>query len=102
MMGAGSSGSPITPVEAWKISAGLAFEKLGGRSLATAVTVVTPALPVKALALPALTTRARAFPPLRLLAHQSTGAERDLEEVKQPATVVPGSRSASSTSGRFL
>ena len=34
--------------------------------------------------------------------HQSTGAERDLERVKQPATVVPWSMTASSTSGRFL
>jgi hypothetical protein len=59
-------------------------------------------LPVKALALPALMTTARARPALRFLTHQSTGAERDFEEVKQPATVVPGSTTASSTSGRFL
>ena len=69
---------------------------------ATALTVATPAFPVKALALPALITTARALPPDRLAAHQSTGAERDLDLVKQPATLVPGSRTASNTSGLFL
>lgn len=79
----------------------LAAEELGP-ALATAVTVATPALPVNALALPALMTTARAVPALRQSAHQSTGAERDFERVKAPATVVPGSMTASNTSGRFL
>ena len=87
-------------------------EEWGGKAFSTvkelidhgvdAVTVATPALPVKALALPALMTTARAEPPSRLSTHQSTGAERDLERVKDPATVVPGSMMASRTSGRFL
>ena len=91
----------MTPVEAWKISRGLHL-RIFAAALATAVTVATPALPVKALALPALMTTARAVPPERLPTHQSTGAERDFDRVKQPATVVPGSITASSTSGRFL
>src|SRR5262245_17845214 len=90
-MGAGLSGSPMTPVEAWKISLGrhLAWP---ATALASAVTVFTPALPVKALALPELTMRARALPPLSFSAHQSTGAERDFELVRTPATEVPGAR----------
>jgi hypothetical protein len=101
VMKEGSSGSPMTPVEAWKISTGLQSRSLPA-AFATAVTVATPALPVKALAFPALMTTARAVPPFRLSAHQSTGAERDLDLVKQPATLVPGSITASNTSGRFL
>ena len=101
VMKLGSSGSPMTPVEAWKISCGLQSRSFAA-DLATALTVATPAFPVKALALPALMTAARAEPPSRLSTHQSTGAERDLERVKEPATVVPGSMTASSTSGRFL
>ena len=36
------------------------------------------------------------------LTHQSTGAERDFEVVKTPATDVPGANSTSRKSGRFL
>ena len=43
-----------------------------------------------------------ALPLLKAPTHQSTGAERDLELVKQPATAVPGSSTAINTSGRFL
>src|SRR3954470_18367033 len=60
-----------------------------------------PVLPVKALALPEFTTRARALPCLRLRRHHSTGADGHLDLVKTPATVVPGASSASSTSVRF-
>ena len=91
----------MTPVEAWKISCGLHLA-LAATALATVVTVFTPALPVKALALPELTINARAAPPFSFSAHQSTGAERDFELVRTPATVVPGATRASNTSGRFL
>jgi hypothetical protein len=53
-----------------------------------------PRLPVKVLALPELTTSARAVPLARLARHQSTGAEAVLERVRTPATVVPGSSTA--------
>src|SRR6266700_5024938 len=60
-----------------------------------------PVLPVKALALPELTTSARALPCLRMARHHSTGADGHLDLVKTPATVVPGASSASSTSVRL-
>ncbi len=59
-----------------------------------------PFLPVKALALPELTTRARAFPDFSFSRHHSTGAEGHFERVSTPATLVPGSNNASSTSVR--
>ena len=101
LISAGSSGSPITPVDATKTSCGWHWTR--ALSAATVLaTVFMPAAPVKALALPALTRKARAFPLARLALHQSTGAERVFEVVKQPAIVVPGSNSATSTSGRPL
>src|SRR5436190_21094634 len=60
-----------------------------------------PVLPVKALALPELTTSARAVPRLSRARHQSTGADGHLERVSTPATVVPLSNRASSTSVRL-
>ena len=42
-MGAGLSGSPMTPVEAWKTSDGLHFSSFAARR-ATAFTVATPGL----------------------------------------------------------
>ena len=63
-----------------------------------------PALPVKALAQPALTTRARtSWPPpsassCRL--HQSTGAEPILCRVKTPAQVVPRAKLNTTRSSR--
>ena len=49
-----------------------------------------PLRPVKALALPELTTSARALPPLSLARHQSTGADGHFDRVKTPATVRAG------------
>ena len=51
-----------------------------------------PCLPVNALALPELTTRAMARPGLMRARHHSTGADGHLERVNTPATVVPGSK----------
>jgi hypothetical protein len=59
-------------------------------------------LPVKALALPELTTSARALPDFSLARHHSTGADGHFDFVNTPATVVPGSSSASRTSVRPL
>ena len=96
-----SSGSPMTPVEARKISpkgAPVALPAISAVSLAA----LAPTLPVKALALPELTTNARALPPFSLARHQSTGAEGHLDLVKTPATCVPLSNRASVTSVRPL
>src|SRR5258707_14803513 len=71
---AAGSGSPITPVEARKTSDGLQPTMAAAES-ATWRAPSKPALPVKALALPLLTTRARAAPGARLALHQSTRAE---------------------------
>src|SRR6185437_14057542 len=71
------SGSPITPDEARKMSAGLqpiAFEAIA----AVNAQACRPVLPVKALALPELTTSARAcaaFADPSLARHHSTGAD---------------------------
>src|SRR5262245_52217085 len=59
-----SSGSPITPVDARNTSAGLQ-PAAWAAMLAVSLVAARPDLPVKALALPELTTRARAAPPLR-------------------------------------
>ncbi len=93
------SGSPITPVEARKTSAGLQPEAFAARFAVNAV-ASRPVLPVNALALPELTTSARALPLLSLARHHSTGADGHFERVSTPATVVPLSNSASSTSVR--
>src|SRR3982751_3465753 len=58
-------------------------------SSAMARTPSAPALPVKALALPLLTTSTRASPPFRLPRHHNTGALAVLEVVNTPATWVP-------------
>ena len=93
------SGSPITPVEARKTSVGLQPEALLA-SVAVKVVASRPVLPVKAFALPEFTTSARALPPWSFARHHSTGAEGHLERVSTPATAVPFSNSASSTSVR--
>ncbi len=96
-----SSGSPITPVEASATSSGLqprAFAAI----FAVSATASRPLRPVKALALPELTTSPCARPPARIERHQSTGAEGHFERVKTPAMAVPFSRRASSTSVRPL
>ena len=95
-----SSGSPITPVEARKISEVLQPADLAAMS-AVSLVATRPLLPVKALALPELTTSARALPDFRLARHHSTGAEGHFDLVKTPATVVPASNSASKTSVRL-
>ena len=64
---AASSGSPITPVEARNTSAGLQPAALAA-SFAVNSSPRGPILPVKALALPELTTSARALPPLEPVA----------------------------------
>ena len=96
-----SSGSPITPVEARNTSFGLQPAALAASAAVSAV-ACRPVLPVKALALPELTTSARALPLLSLARHHSTGADGHFDWVNTPATVVPLSRIASSTSVRPL
>ncbi len=95
------SGSPITPVEARKTSSALQPTALAA-SWAVKAQAVRPVLPVKALALPELTTSARALRPLSLARHHSTGADGHFDLVKTPATAVPGSNGTSSTSVRSL
>jgi hypothetical protein len=94
-----SSGSPITPVEAMNISAGAA-PVASPAALATWATALAPMPPVKALALPELTTKARARPCARFWRHQSTGAEGHLERVNTPAAAAGASKRASITSVR--
>ena len=96
-----SSGSPITPVEARNTSFGLQSTALAAICAVSAVDCL-PVLPVKALALPELTTSARALPRPSLARHHSTGADGHLDLVKTPATAVPSSSTASSTSVRPL
>src|SRR4029077_7932882 len=94
------SGSPITPVEARNTSFGLQPMARAAGS-AVSLQAARPVLPVKALALPELTTSARGLPVLRLSRHHSTGADGHFDLVNTPATVVPGSSTASSTSVRL-
>ena len=102
-----SSGSPITPVEARKISFGLQPTAFAAMSPVSLVEVF-PVLPVKALALPELTTSAWAnppfedLPPFKTARHHSTGADGHFDVVNTPAAVVPLSMTASSTSVRPL
>ena len=90
----GPSGTPITPVEARNTSSSAQSSRAAAADTVWA-TAVSPALPVKALALPELHTIARARPPGSASLHQSTGAEEHSERVKTPATAVPGARTAS-------
>ena len=71
-------------------------------SSAVSLVAARPFLPVKALAFPELTTRARAVPALSAARHQSTGADGHFDFVKTPATVVPGWNSIRRTSVRPL
>src|SRR5207344_2946315 len=90
---------PITPVEARKTSFGL---QPIARAAICAVNLQAsrPLRPVKALALPELTTSARVLAIFRWAWHHSTGADAHFERVNTPATVVPGSNIASRTSVR--
>src|SRR5262249_4453471 len=94
-----SSGSPITPVDARKTCEGLQPAALAAMS-AVSLVAARPDFPVKALALPELTTRALPAPAFKCARHQPTGADGHSDRVNTPATVVPGSNSASSTSVR--
>ena len=96
-----SSGSPITPVEARNTSPTLHPTALAAISAVSAV-ACRPVLPVNALALPEFTTSARARPRPSLARHHSTGADGHFDRVKTPATAVPLSITASSTSVRSL
>jgi hypothetical protein len=91
---------PITPVEA-SITSVRAQPTARAAAAATWAAALAPALPVKELAQPALTTRAQAAGPFFSLAlHQSTGAEPTPWRVKTPATTVPASKRMSRTSSR--
>ncbi len=94
-------GSPITPVDAVKISVFAQPSALDAASTLSA-TNFSPALPVKATELPALTKKARAVPPLSASRPQRTAADAVVDVVKTPATCVSGASSANSTSGRPL
>ena len=96
-----SSGSPITPVDARKIS-----PIAQPAALAAASPVVRvdsrPFLPVKALALPEFTTSTLALPPARLARQKSTGADGHFDRVKTPASSVPSSNAITIRSVRPL
>src|ERR1700730_12744399 len=87
-------GSPITPVEEMKISRGLQPKSCAATAAVRSQTS-RPARPVNTLALPELTTIARAKPPGRQARHQSTGAPGVADCVNTPAIVVSGASSAS-------
>ena len=78
----------MTPVLATKTSWAPQPTSLAA-ARAVASTASAPARPVKTLALPALTTTARARPPTTPSRHQSMGAPGHLLRVKTPATWVP-------------
>ena len=96
-----SSGSPITPVEARNTSPS-EQPAAAAPALPVIAVVSRPFLPVKALALPELTTSSRALPPARFSRQKSTGADGHLERVKTPATSVPSSKTMARTSVRPL
>ena len=96
-----SSGSPITPVEARNTSPVVQPTAFAAICAVSAVDCL-PVLPVKALALPEFTTSARSCPRPSLARHHSTGADGHFDLVNTPATVVPLSMTASSTSVRPL
>ena len=96
-----SSGSPITPVEARKTSSA-GQPAAAAPALPVMAVDSRPRLPVKALALPELTTSSRALPPARFCRQKSTGADGHLERVNTPATSVPSSKTMASTSVRSL
>src|SRR5262249_2923779 len=92
-------GSPITPVDARNTSRGRQPTAPAAAS-ATWRAPSNPALPVNALALPLLTTRARAPASASALLHHSTGADAVLDLVNTPAAWVFGASTARSTSVR--
>ena len=96
-----SSGSPITPVEARNTSPSPHPAAFAAARAVIAV-VSRPLRPVNALALPELTTSARALPPGRFCRQKSTGAEGHFDRVNTPAAVVPSSKAISIRSVRPL
>ena len=83
-----ANGSPITPVEATNTSC--CSQRTSFAAAATErSTDLVPAFPVKAFALPELTTSARACPLGNAPRHHSTGAAAVSERVITPATAVP-------------
>jgi len=99
MIRSSGNGSPITPVEATNTRPGWQPRR-SATAFAVRLAAAMPAAPVKALALPALTRIARAFPPARLARQISTGAAAVSDRVKTPATVVPAANSRRQTSVR--
>ncbi len=93
------NGTPITPVEDTNTSDGWHPIAPATRA-AIASTAARPRLPVKALELPAFTTRARARPSGNALRHHSTSGEGHLLLVVTPATAVPSSNAAKVRSQR--
>src|SRR3982074_2297385 len=94
-----SRGSPITPVDVRKTCDGL--QRVAAAAiLAVSLVASRPDLPVKALALPELTTSPLATPCLSCARHRSPGADGHFHRVNTPAPVVRGSNSANSTSIR--
>ena len=100
-MASAGIGWPMTPVEATNTSAG-AHSASSAAAFTVASTKASPALPVKALELPELTTMARATPLPRLARQRWTGADAVSDRVRTPAIVVPGSRMATIRSSRPL
>src|SRR3954465_15619870 len=96
-----SRGSPMTPVDARKISFS-PQPTAAAADFAVSSVAARPFKPVKALALPELTTTARATPCGRLVRQKSTGAEGHFDLVKTPATAAGASNTIISTSVRFL
>ena len=94
-----SRGSPMTPVDAMNTCPAAAPVATATASPISS-TAPRPRCPVKALALPELTTSARARPPLSLSRHQSTGADGHLLRVSTPATSAGASNTAIITSVR--
>src|ERR1700729_1827313 len=87
------SGSPLPPVEG--ANTPLFLQPTAPAAiLAVKAQASRPFLPVNALALPELTTSARALPPLTRARHHSTGADGHFERVNTPATLAPSSNSA--------
>ena len=93
------SGTPMTPVEDTNTSSG-AQPVIHATLAAIASTASRPAAPVKALALPAFTTSARARPWGSAARHHSTSGEGQRERVVTPATAVPSTKVRSVRSSR--
>ena len=92
----------MTPVEASMTSRWRQSNRLA-TAAATRRAASAPGLPVKELAQPALTTRARMSSPSLAAScfwHQSTGAAPTPWRVNTPAQVVPSAKRMTSTSSR--